>query len=65
MQCVWSWNIRRDREAIIALCSRIPDYSGIVMHNEQKGYTIVILSNPSTIEQTKLFAEVQQVIIKE
>jgi len=35
------------------------------MHNEQKGYTIVILSNPSTIEQTKLFAEVQQVMIKE
>lgn len=43
----------------------IPGFSGIAMYNKQKGYTVVILSNLSMIEQTKLLVKVQQVIIQE
>jgi len=33
------------------------------MHNDEKHYTIVILSNLSVIEQTQLFEEVQHIVI--
>ncbi|MCP4416079.1 MAG: hypothetical protein GY805_05630 [Chloroflexi bacterium] len=42
----------------------IPGYSGIAMHNPQPGFTIVVLSNVSTIEQTTLFAALQEIVLQ-
>lgn len=33
------------------------------MHNKEKNYTIVILSNLSVIEQTQFFEEVQSMVV--
>ena len=41
----------------------LPGYSGIAMHNENKNYTIVILSNLSNINQENLLEEIQQVVL--
>ena len=51
-------------ESLIGHTGSIPGYSGIVMHQVEKNYTIAILSNLSTIEQTKLLAEIQRIIRK-
>jgi len=50
-------------ENLIGHTGTIPGYSGIAMHNDEKHYTIVILSNLSVIEQTQLFEEVQHIVI--
>ena len=50
-------------ENLIGHTGTIPGYSGIAMHNEEKHYTIVILSDLSVIEQTQLFEEVQNIVI--
>ena len=49
-------------ENLIGHTGTIPGYSGIAMHNEEKHYTIVILSDLSVIEQTQLFEEVQNIV---
>ncbi|MGC8787486.1 MAG: serine hydrolase domain-containing protein [Anaerolineae bacterium] len=50
-------------ENLIGHTGSIPGYSGIAMHNEEKHYTIVILSNLSVIEQTELLGEIQKVVL--
>ena len=50
-------------ENLIGHTGTIPGYSGIAMHNEEKHYTIVILSNLSVIEQIQIFEEVQNIVI--
>ena len=50
-------------ENLIGHTGTIPGYSGIAMHNEDKHYTIVILSNLSVIEQIQIFEEVQNIVI--
>jgi len=35
-----------------------------VLQHVEKNYTIAILSNLSTIEQTRLLAEIQRIILK-
>jgi len=50
-------------ENLIGHTGTIPGYSGIAMHNEDKHYTIVILSNLSVIEQIQIFDEVQNIVI--
>ena len=52
-------------ESLIGHTGTFPGYSGIAMHNEEKQYTIVILSNISVIGQTQLFAEAQSAILSE
>jgi hypothetical protein len=43
----------------------IGGYSGILLHNiKEKGYTIVGLSNPSSVEQTRLVEELQDVVLR-
>jgi len=49
-------------ENLIGHTGTIPGYSGIAMHNEEKHYTIVILSNLSVTERTQLFEEVQHIV---
>jgi|GEM_PF-532981 len=56
-------NLIINEEDLIGHTGSIPGYSGIAMHNEEKGYTIVILSNLSVIEQTQLYAEIQNVVL--
>lgn len=53
-----------NNEFFIGHTGTIPGYSGIAMHNREGGYTIVILSNRSIIEQTKLFSELHQTFIQ-
>ena len=52
-----------DGEDLVGHTGSIPGYSGIVMHQVKKNYTIVILSNLSTIEQTRLLSEIQRIIL--
>lgn len=53
-----------DGARLIGHTGSIPGYSGIVMHHVEKNYTIAILSNLSTIDQTRLLAEIQRSLIK-
>lgn len=52
-------------EGLIGHTGTLPGYSGIAMHNENKNYTIVVLSNLSNINQEKLLEEIQQVVFDE
>lgn len=64
-QTGYGLGIRRlviEGEVLLGHTGSIPGCSGIAMHNEQKGYTIVILSNLSTVQQTGLLAEIQRTI---
>jgi len=51
-------------ETLVGQTGSIPGFSGIVMHNQDKRYTITILSNLSIIEQTELLKQVQHVVLK-
>ena len=52
-------------ENLVGHTGTIPGYSGIALHNPEKRYTVVVLSNLSVIEQTELFAEVQSIVLGE
>ncbi len=58
-------NLTIDGEILVGHTGAIPGYSGIALHNLEKGYTIAVLSNLSVIEQTELFAEIQGVVLGE
>lgn len=47
---------------LIGHTGTIPGYSGIALHNDEKNYTIVVLSNLSVIDQTQIFADIQKVV---
>jgi D-alanyl-D-alanine carboxypeptidase len=49
-----------DKEDLYGHTGTVPGYSGIVLHNMKKGYTICILGNLSVIDQEGLFKEVQR-----
>lgn len=51
-------------ESWVGHTGSIPGYSGIVMHHVEQNHTVAILGNLSTIEQTRLLAEIQRVIAK-
>jgi D-alanyl-D-alanine carboxypeptidase len=53
-----------DGESVYGHTGSVPGYSGIAMHNLERGFTIVVLSNVSTIEQTNLFAELQAILMQ-
>jgi len=57
-------NLVIDGESVYGHTGTIPGYSGIAMHNPQHRFTIVILSNVSTIEQTNIFADLQKVLLE-
>ncbi|HLO13875.1 MAG TPA: serine hydrolase domain-containing protein [Anaerolineales bacterium] len=52
-----------DDQSLVGHTGSIPGYSGIVMHQVEKNYTIAVLSNLSTIGQTRLLAEIQRIIV--
>jgi len=53
-----------DGESVYGHTGIVPGFSGIVMHNLEHGFTIVVLSNVSTIEQTDLFGKLQSVVMQ-
>ncbi len=53
-----------DGESVYGHTGIVPGFSGIAMHNLEHGFTIVVLSNVSTIEQTNLFAELQSIVMQ-
>jgi D-alanyl-D-alanine carboxypeptidase len=57
-------NLVIDGEPLYGHTGSVPGYSGIAMHNLERGFTIVVLSNVSTIEQANLFAELQSVAMR-
>ncbi len=57
-------NLVIDGEELYGHTGTIPGYSGIAMHNPQYEFTIVVLSNVSTIEQTIIFSELQNLLIQ-
>ena len=57
-------NLIINGETLYGHTGTIPGYSGIAMHNPKYGFTVVILSNVSTIEQTTIFADLQNVMIQ-
>lgn len=57
-------NLLIDGESLFGHTGTIPGYSGIAMHNPSKGYTIVVLSNVSTIKQTDVYAGLQKALLE-
>ena len=57
-------NMVIDGESVYGHTGIVPGFSGIAMHNLEHGFTIVVLSNVSTIEQENLFAELQSVVMQ-
>ena len=57
-------NLIIDGESVYGHTGSVPGFSGIAMHNLDRGFTIVILSNLYQIEQTDLFAELQSVVMQ-
>jgi len=58
-------NLLIDGESLFGHTGTIPGYSAIAMHNPEHGFTIVVLSNVSTIEQTSLFGNLQKIMLDE
>ena len=57
-------NMIIDGESVYGHGGIIPGFSGIALHNLERGFTIVVLSNVSTIEQENLFAELQSIVMQ-
>jgi hypothetical protein len=51
-------------EELVVHTGTIGGYSGIALHNEEMYYTIVVLTNVSSVEQTRLVGELQDVILR-
>ncbi len=52
-----------DGEALHGHTGTIPGYSGVALHNPVRGYTIVVLSNVSTIDQMTVYGSLQEVVL--
>jgi D-alanyl-D-alanine carboxypeptidase len=57
-------NMIIDGESVYGHDGIVPGFSGIAMHNLEHGFTIVVLSNVSVIEQTDLFADLQSAVMQ-
>ena len=56
-------NFLIDGESLYGHSGTIPGYSGIALHNPTHGYTIVVLSNVSTIDQMAIYGDLQKIIL--
>jgi D-alanyl-D-alanine carboxypeptidase len=52
-----------DGESVYGHTGIIPGFSSIALHNLEHGFTIVVLSNESTIEGTNMFAGLQSILM--
>ena len=53
-----------DSESLYGHTGTIPGYSGVALHNPIRGYTIVVLSNVSTIEQMTVYGSLQEAVME-
>jgi D-alanyl-D-alanine carboxypeptidase len=51
--------------SLVGHTGTIPGYSAIAMHNDDPEYTIAVLSNLSTIDQTRVFGRLQNAVLDE
>jgi D-alanyl-D-alanine carboxypeptidase len=56
-------NLVIDDRSLVGHTGTIPGYSAIAMHHDDPEYTIVVLSNLSTIDQTGVFARLQDAVL--
>lgn len=54
-----------DGRSLLGNTGTIPGYSAIVMHHDDPEYTIAVLSNLSTIDQTHVFGRLQNAVLDE
>jgi len=58
-------NLRIDGQSLVGHTGTIPGYSGIAMHHDEPEYTIAVLSNVSTIDQSRICGALQRVVLDE
>ncbi|WP_423999139.1 serine hydrolase domain-containing protein [Haloarcula salina] len=58
-------NLVIDGQELVGHTGTIPGYSAIAMHHDDPEYTIAVLSNLSTIDQTFVFDHLQRVVLEE
>lgn len=58
-------HLRIDGEDLYGHTGTIPGYSAIAMHHDDPEYTIAVLSNVSTIDQTGIFGALQRITLDE
>jgi D-alanyl-D-alanine carboxypeptidase len=56
-------NLVIDGRSLVGHTGTIPGYSAIAMHHDDPEYTIVVLSNLSTIDQTRVFRRLQDAVL--
>lgn len=56
-------NLVIDGQELLGHTGTIPGYSAIAMHHDDPGYTIAVLSNLSSIDQTHVFGRRQRVVL--
>jgi D-alanyl-D-alanine carboxypeptidase len=52
-----------DGRSSVGHTGTIPGYSAIAMHHDDPEYTIAVLSNLSTIDQTRVFGRLQNAVL--
>ena len=52
-----------DGQYVVGHTGTIPGYSAIAMHHSDPAYTIAVLSNRSTIDQTQVFSRLQRTVL--
>jgi D-alanyl-D-alanine carboxypeptidase len=52
-----------DGRSLVGHTGTIPGYSAIAMHHDDSEYTIAVLSNLSTIDQTRVFGRLQNPVL--
>jgi D-alanyl-D-alanine carboxypeptidase len=57
--------LRIDGEDLYGHTGTIPGYSAIAMYHETPQYTIAVLSNVSTIDQTGIYGTLQDIVLEE
>jgi D-alanyl-D-alanine carboxypeptidase len=57
-------NVMLNGDSLVGHTGSIPGYSSIAMHSQEEGYTIVVLSNLSVIEQVELLESLQQAMMQ-
>ena len=58
-------NLEIDGQSLVGHTGTIPGYSGIAMHHDEPAYTIAVLSNVSTIDQSRICGALQRVVLNE
>lgn len=58
-------HLRIDGEDLYGHTGTIPGYSAVALHHEEPEYTIAVLSNVSTVDQTGIYGALQRLTLEE